>query len=101
MVRNVPSPFNTVAAMVSAEKLYPELRSSSDMHLAALHNFPSNISPAGLVYLQGTIPNRVSQLHPLDPVWSQYSRILQWQSARSASHTYRSKYTYAVHTANR
>ena len=33
VVRNVPSPFNTVGSTVSTILLYPELKSSSDMHL--------------------------------------------------------------------
>ena len=93
MVCNVPSPFNTVGSTVSTTVLYPELKSSSDMHPATLHNFPSSISPVNPVYVEDTILDRVYVSHRTDPVWSLYSRILQWRSTTSASCTYRSKYT--------
>ena len=60
------SPLSTVGAENPTILPYPELKSSSDTHLAALCNFPNSISPTGLVYLGDTILDRGSQLHPLD-----------------------------------
>ena len=75
MVRNDAGSLNTVAAMVSTEKPYPELKNSSDMHLATLPMIPSSILPGDLVYLRDTIPNRVSVSHPLVLEWTLCSSI--------------------------
>jgi len=60
----VSSTLDTVAAMVQAAKLYPELKNSSDKHLVALRNFPSSISPTSLAYLRDTILDRVYVSRP-------------------------------------
>ena len=75
VVDNVPSPFNTVAAMVATAQPYPELKNSSDMLLVALPMIPSSILPGDLVYLRDTILDRVSVSHPWDLGWSLCSCI--------------------------
>ena len=67
VVSDVSSPLHTVAAMAATEKLYPELKNSSDRHLATLHNFPSSISLADPVCLQDTTLDRRFQSPLEDP----------------------------------
>jgi hypothetical protein len=67
VVCDVSSTCHTVAAMAATEKLYPELKNSSDRHLATLHNFPSSISLADPVCLQDTTLDRRFQSPLEDP----------------------------------
>jgi hypothetical protein len=75
VVSDVFSPLHTVDSTLSTTVLYQELKSSSDMHLAAQRNFPSSISPISLVYQQDTILDRGSVSLPQDLVWSLCSYI--------------------------
>ena len=59
VVCDVPSALSELGHVAATEKLYPELKNSSDMRPATLPMITSSRSPAGPVYQRDTIPNRV------------------------------------------
>jgi hypothetical protein len=50
VVHYVASTPHTVAVILAAAKLYPELKNSSDMLLVTQPTIPNSIFPTGLVY---------------------------------------------------
>ena len=68
MVCHVRGTCYTLVVMVSTEKLYLELKSNSDMHLALLHMLANSKFPLDPVDLAGTIPDHIFVHSPQDLV---------------------------------
>ena len=88
VVDHVSSALHTVAVMVSAAKLCPELKSNSDMLPATHSTIPSSRSLTDPVYPLASIPDHGFLLLPQAPVSAQCSYIHQWFLTRSAYNTY-------------